>query len=1007
MSPSLPLPRRLHFPPTPSRSIPPPVAFPARRLRFSHPSPSLPPPVTLASPACRTRFPARRTRFPASHTRFPPVAFTTPPIAVHSLLPTLSPPLTLCTTLPLSSLLYTPFPPVLTPLFPPSLNPFPLLTLLPPAHSLPPCSLSSPLLTAHSLPPPYPLLPCSLSFPLLTLSPPAHSLPPCSLSPPLLTLSPPAHSLPPCSPSLHLLTLPPCSLSPPLLTLPPCSLSPPLLTLSPPAHSLSPWTHPSFPPVYSLFPFVQPFFPTLPLISPVQTPRFPLLTGFPPCSPPSPPCSPPSPPCSPPSPPCSLSFPFCSPLCPVHIQPSLICQTPSSLPVLSQNHAWTESSWAITAVSAVEMACWTARTAAAAVLRAGSFGLHSGCHTALEGQLIATSPPSPPTSIIPSGAGLHEQQQQLCSGRVADGSAGLHGGCNNAVGGARLRGWAKQQATAMGITGYDQVDFYGWLGLLLAVNVQPTIAFVRGSYPSFQTYTNGCAAAGVVDHSVASGGGCAAAGVVDHSVVVMDYSISSDGAYWIIHNSWGSKWGMQGYMQMAFGGGTGICGIHLVPAIYPVIKTDVCSMQDDNPCAVGTCINDNAGGFFCLCPTGFEQGYRPNGAHTCVPSSHLPELHCLLPNRHRLPARLPHSPTLASCLSPSIHLPRLSPPTPLPTAIYPSYTVSFPIDIDCPLVYQLYGLTEEAFLAQNLQLSIPPNTQIMEHCYTIPANKQNMEHCYTIPANTQVSVAPPLMGAVHCVLYYSWTSQDTCECVADNFWLTVDDLLALNPGINCTDSTAWNAPCVNQQLCVAKGSGGGGDLPKLPMCMNWYTVQSGDMCESIMKDYALNQTAFFLSSFPSMQLCVAKGSGGSDLPKLPMCTACPLKPRSVRELPSTSPLLPSSLSSPSSSFSPSSSSFPTRGRLLGLSTTSHPSPASMPRLPTLIPSHADQPMRGRQLAVTKRRCLAFYSVTRGDFCARIISLKFQNSARKMAELNNGYVCNNDRLYVGLSLCTRR
>ncbi|CAI5973783.1 unnamed protein product [Closterium sp. NIES-64] len=469
------------------------------------------------------------------------------------------------------------------------------------------------------------------------------------------------------------------------------------------------------------------------------------------------------------------------------------------------------------------------------------------------------------------------------------------------------RNKAKQQATAIGITGYDQVDYYGWLGLMLAVYAQPTIAFVRGSYPSFQTYTDGL----YYDQ------GCAAAGVVDHSVVVMGYSISAvEGAYWILRNSWGAGWGMQGYMKMSFEGGVGICGIHSVPALYPIIQTplpcqspqnpcgggqceagmgsyygcvcldpifipvadkggaqtcayaDVCSQQDENPCAVGTCINDNAGGFFCLCPPGFDQGYRPNGAHTCVPST---------------------------------------PPY--------TYTVVFPIDIDCPLVYQLYGLTEEAFLAQNLQLGV--------------------DHCETIPANTAVTVAPPLMGAVHCVLYYSWTATDTCQSVADNFWLTVDDLVTLNPGINCTDCTAWNAPTVNQQLCVAKGSGGG-DVPKLPMCTSWYTVQSGDTCQSIMADFSLNQTAFFSlnpgvgcdSLFASVGGSTFGWSGGG----VQVC---------------------------------------------------------------------------RQLAVSKRRCLAFYSVTRGDFCARIISLKFQNSARKLAELNNGYVCTNDRLYVGLSLCTRR
>ncbi|CAI5952001.1 unnamed protein product [Closterium sp. NIES-65] len=525
----------------------------------------------------------------------------------------------------------------------------------------------------------------------------------------------------------------------------------------------------------------------------------------------------------------------------------------------------------------------------------------------------------------------------------------------------------RRKATTIGITGYDQVDFYSWFGLLLAVNVdfygwfglllavnvslavnaslavnvdfygwfglllavnvslavnaslavntQPTIAFVQGSYPSFQTYTQvrealygvcfeptqkqspllpdalsegiysdpGCAAAGVVDHSVLvmgwreryfwvdykmvqegtySDAGCAVAGVVDHSVVVMGYSITADSAFWILRNSWGATWGMQGYMQMAFEGGVGICGIHSVPALYPIIKTDVCSLQDDNPCAVGTCINDNAGGFFCLCPPGFDQGYRPNGAYTCVPTSN------------------------------------------------PSYTVVFPIDIDCPLVYQLYGLTEEAFLAQNPNLS-------MDHCVTIPKSTyasvlpplmgSSMDHCVTIPKNTEVSVLPPLMGSVQCGLFYSWTANDTCKGVAGLFSLTVAGFLRLNPGINCTSKTAWNAPTVNQQvrfdlplgaqlcmaigygadllgaqLCMALGYGAdlplgaqlcmalgyGADLPAprqrgrpthvhgmlcvalgngadLPMCTAWYTVKAGDTCADIMADHSLNDTTFF------------------------------------------------------------------------------------------------------------------------------------------------------------------
>ncbi|GJP37843.1 hypothetical protein CLOM_g22249 [Closterium sp. NIES-68] len=643
------------------------------------------------------------------------------------------------------------------------------------------------------------------------------------------------------------------------------------------------------------------------------------------------------------------------------------------------------SSWAITAVSAVEMAY--------ALVAASTPSMDPPAQISLQ-QVLDCEPSSSscggggwPTAALDYMVDATNQWGGIAT-ETAYPYAQKTGKCS--------RGKAKD-ATTIGVTGYDQVDFYGWMGLLLAVNVQPTIALVRGSHPSFQTYTG-------ATEKIYSDPACAAAGVVDHSVLVMGYNIGQWGAYWILRNSWGAKWGIQGHMAMAMTGGSGICGIHSVPAIYPVIKTcspckshqnpcgggicvpgangtytckclkplflpaadrggaqtcvwaDVCSVQDENPCAVGTCINDQVGGYVCLCPPGFVQGVRPNGSPTCVPTT--------------------SSPT----------------------------TLSFPVDVDCPLVYQLFGLTEEAFLAQNPQLE--------------------MDYCDTIPANTEVSVVPPLMGSVHCGSFYSWTPEDSCESVADAFGLTVDELVALNPGVNCTDASADNAPRENQQLCVSEGNGA-----DLPMCTQWYTVQAGDTCDSIMADNALNDTTFFSlnpgvccdSLFPSF--------GGEDMGwvggGVQVCIDAYLvdapgpyaTPRSLRELPaalsslpSSHPSLPSfhpshSSSSSSSSFS-SSSSLSTRGRLLGLDHSS-PHSSSFPQLPTLSAPRSSRSMRGRQLARARTKCKASYSVTRGDFCARIIALKFQNSARKMADLNSGYVCVNDRLYVGLTLCTRR
>ncbi|CAI5460079.1 unnamed protein product [Closterium sp. Yama58-4] len=263
-----------------SPSLPQLVAFKTsfRCLRDPSPSPSLRPLPSLSTPVAFTSPPPSPSLSPD------PVALNSPSRRFSrpspSLLPNGAFPHALPSThsLPqpsLSSLMYTSFPPVLTPLFPPR------LTLYPPAQSLPP-SISFPYSRSTPLLNPSP--PQSLSAAhSLTLSPPAHSLPPCSLSPPLLTLSPSAHSLPSCS-----LSPPPLTLSPPAHSFPLCSLSPPGLTrlsslftldspsfnLFSPHYSYFPCSDPSVSPAYWLSPLLTPF-------SPLLTPFSPLLTLFP------------------------------------------------------------------------------------------------------------------------------------------------------------------------------------------------------------------------------------------------------------------------------------------------------------------------------------------------------------------------------------------------------------------------------------------------------------------------------------------------------------------------------------------------------------------------------------------------------------------------------------------------------------------------------------------------------------------------------------------------------
>ncbi|CAI5948246.1 unnamed protein product [Closterium sp. NIES-64] len=101
--------------------------------------------------------------------------------------------------------------------------------------------------------------------------------------------------------------------------------------------------------------------------------------------------------------------------------------------------------------------------------------------------------------------------------------------------------WAKKllresAPKAVGVIGYDPVDFFGWLGLTLAVQTQPTIAFVRGSHPTFLSYRRGtyndpsvCGRGGGSQRGGDGGGTyndrACAAGVVDHSEVVVGYEL--------------------------------------------------------------------------------------------------------------------------------------------------------------------------------------------------------------------------------------------------------------------------------------------------------------------------------------------------------------------------------------------------------------------------------------------------------------------------------------------------
>ncbi|PIA57980.1 hypothetical protein AQUCO_00500126v1 [Aquilegia coerulea] len=108
------------------------------------------------------------------------------------------------------------------------------------------------------------------------------------------------------------------------------------------------------------------------------------------------------------------------------------------------------------------------------------------------------------------------------------------------------------------ISGFVQVPENDEISLRVAASQQPVSTAIDATGSSFQFYSNGIFT-----------GSCATN--LNHGVTIVGYGGKDDKNYWIVRNSWGTKWGENGYvrMQRDISSPNGLCGIAMQPS-YPL-----------------------------------------------------------------------------------------------------------------------------------------------------------------------------------------------------------------------------------------------------------------------------------------------------------------------------------------------------------------------------------------------------------------------------------------------------
>ncbi|GAV67980.1 Peptidase_C1 domain-containing protein/Inhibitor_I29 domain-containing protein [Cephalotus follicularis] len=136
----------------------------------------------------------------------------------------------------------------------------------------------------------------------------------------------------------------------------------------------------------------------------------------------------------------------------------------------------------------------------------------------------------------------------------------------------------KEETKVVTIDGYEDVDESD-SALYCATAKQPISVGMDGSAVDFQLYTSGIYDGDCSDDP----------NDIDHAVLIVGYGSEDGEDYWIVKNSWGTSWGMNGYFYLRRNTSDpyGVCAVNAM-ASYPTKESSV--QEDPSPSLLMFCI---------------------------------------------------------------------------------------------------------------------------------------------------------------------------------------------------------------------------------------------------------------------------------------------------------------------------------------------------------------------------------------------------------------------------------